>query len=359
MILCKPTMISLAMATDILYIKESSTPQQNITKAAGDSVTDKSVYSELVKNPDWRLTLSDSAVSPFEWKGKQWKTAEHAIQSAKEDDSVAATYSLNSGSALARGSAADALASGKGKSMPSDEILYDIWKAKFTKDEKARHILGLTGDSQLWTLRGGKKIRWTALETIRQEAQRNATVEPEMADVPKEKKTRKPSTKKVVQEVPAPINAFAENTVATAAPKPAQITPPDLEQPEETDSSLKFCPVCDNYLYMEVDANGEELTRVCRKCGHKEQDINGGLVMEMMIQQKSSEGYKILLNEFTRKDPRLPHIRKNISCPNVTCDSNNGVKEPDVIYIKYDQVNLMYLYICDICGEKWHSRDRS
>lgn len=352
-------MISLAMATDILYIKESSTPQQNITKAAGDSVTDKSVYSELVKNPDWRLTLSDSAVSPFEWKGKQWKTAEHAIQSAKEDDSVAATYSLNSGSALARGSAADALASGKGKSMPSDEILYDIWKAKFTKDEKARHILGLTGDSQLWTLRGGKKIRWTALETIRQEAQRNATVEPEMADVPKEKKTRKPSTKKVVQEVPAPINAFAENTVATAAPKPAQITPPDLEQAEETDSSLKFCPVCDNYLYMEVDANGEELTRVCRKCGHKEQDINGGLVMEMMIQQKSSEGYKILLNEFTRKDPRLPHIRKNISCPNVTCDSNNGVKEPDVIYIKYDQVNLMYLYICDICGEKWHSRDRS
>jgi hypothetical protein len=30
-----------------------------------------------------------------------------------------------------------------------------------------------------------------------------------------------------------------------------------------------------------------------------------------------------------------------------------------VIYIKYDVVNLMYLYICDICGEQWHSRSRS
>ena len=138
-----------------------------------------------------------------------------------------------------------------------------------------------------------------------------------------------------------------------------EVQPPDMEAKEETESSLKFCPVCDNYLYMEVDPESQALTRMCRKCGHKEDDTKGGLVMEMMIQQQSSEGYKILLNEFTRKDPRLPHIRKNISCPNVTCDSNKGGKDPDVIYIKYDLVNLMYLYICDICGEKWHSRDRS
>jgi len=55
----------------------------------------------------------------------------------------------------------------------------------------------------------------------------------------------------------------------------------------------------------------------------------------------------------------LPHIRKNITCPNVGCDSNKGGKDPDVIYIKYDAVNLLYLYICDICGEKWHSRERN
>jgi DNA-directed RNA polymerase subunit M/transcription elongation factor TFIIS len=344
------------MSADVLYISspKGSSGSQTLTKAAGDVVTDKSQYAELLKVPDWRLTLSDSAVSPFQWKGKQWKTADHAIQ-ASGDEASFNTYSLNSGSAVARGSIART-------HTPADDVLEGIWKAKFSQDQKARSTLALTGEAQLWTAHKGKKVRWTVLEAIRA-AQRNATVEPEMADAAKETKPKTkaaPKTKKAQaapEPAPEPINAFAENTVATAPVKEAP--PPDMEAPEETESSLKFCPVCDNYLYMEVDPESQNLTRMCRKCGHKENDTKGGLVMEMMIQQQSSEGYKILLNEFTRKDPRLPHIRKNISCPNVTCDSNKGGKDPDVIYIKYDLVNLMYLYICDICGEKWHSRDRT
>lgn len=343
------------MATDVLYIKGNS---GTLTKAAGDVVTDKSQYAELLKVPDWRLILSDAGVSPFQWKNKQWRTADHAIQASGNEASFN-TYSLNSGSAAARGSIART-------HTPADDMLEEIWKAKFSQDEKSRSTLALTGEAQLWTAHKGKKVRWTALETIR-EAQRNATVEPEMADAPatakpktKALKTKKGQAAPTVPTAPLtePINAFAENTVA-APIKEAVLTPPDLEAKEETESSLKFCPVCDNYLYMEVDPESQALTRMCRKCGHKENDTKGGLVMEMMIQQQSSEGYKILLNEFTRKDPRLPHIRKNISCPNVTCDSNKGGKDPDVIYIKYDLVNLMYLYICDICGEKWHSRDRT
>ena len=339
------------MATDVLYIKGTSA---SITKAAGDVVTDKSQYAELLKVPDWRLILSDAGVSPFQWKNKQWRTADHAIQ-ASGDEASFNTYTLNSGSAAARGSIART-------HTPADDVLEEVWKAKFSQDEKSRKTLALTGEAQLWTAHKGKKVRWTVLETIRA-AQRNATVEPEMADAPataKPKTKAAPKTKKgQVAPAPEPINAFAENTVATAPVKEAALTPPDMEAAEETESSLKFCPVCDNYLYMEVDPESQNLTRMCRKCGHKENDTKGGLVMEMMIQQQSSEGYKILLNEFTRKDPRLPHIRKNISCPNVTCDSNKGGKDPDVIYIKYDLVNLMYLYICDICGEKWHSRDRT
>ena len=343
------------MSADILYIKGTNpngASSATLTKAAGDVVADKSQYAELLKVPDWRLILSDAGVSPFQWKGKQWKTADHAIQASGADPDTFNTYSLNSGSAVARGAIART-------HTPADDVLEEIWKAKFTQDEKARKTLALTGQAQLWTAHKGKKVRWTALEAIRQ-AQRNATVEPEMADAPTTKPKTKaaPKTKKSAAEAPAPINAFAENTVATAQVKEA-VQPPDMEAAEETDSSLKFCPVCDNYLYMEVDPESQALTRMCRKCGHKENDTKGGLVMEMMIQQQSSEGYKILLNEFTRKDPRLPHIRKNISCPNVTCDSNKGGKDPDVIYIKYDLVNLMYLYICDICGEKWHSRDRT
>lgn len=210
-------------------------------------------------------------------------------------------------------------------------------------------------------------------------AQRNTKIQPEMDKPAKEKKPR--ATKKATV-APASVggggssaaaatatSALAEPAVNQGVPEGAlaspftqtqpRVTPPNTEATETSESSLRYCPVCENYLYMKVDAESQELRRVCRKCGFKEEDAKGGLVMEMMIQQKSSEGYKILLNEFTRKDPRLPHIRKNITCPNTVCDSNKGGKEPDVIYIKYDVVNLMYLYICDICGEQWHSRSRS
>lgn len=206
-------------------------------------------------------------------------------------------------------------------------------------------------------------------------AQRNTKIQPEMDSSTKEKKTRAkkaapPQTIGGGGSVPAPgtptlatflgpdYQGVPEGGLATTFTQ-VQVTPPNLEATETSESSLRYCPVCENYLYMQVDAESQELRRVCRKCGFKEEDAKGGLVMEMMIQQKSSEGYKILLNEFTRKDPRLPHIRKNITCPNTVCDSNKGGKEPDVIYIKYDVVNLMYLYICDICGEQWHSRSRS
>jgi DNA-directed RNA polymerase subunit M/transcription elongation factor TFIIS len=194
-------------------------------------------------------------------------------------------------------------------------------------------------------------------------AQRNVNKVPEMDDKPKKPRATKKAAAAAAAPAPAPAPAAEEATNqgipegGLASPVVAQLTPPDLEAPlKESESSLKYCPVCENYLYMQVDGESQELRRMCRKCGFKEESP-GGLVMEMMIQQRSTEGYKILLNEFTRKDPRLPHIRKNITCPNTACESNHG-KEPDVIYIKYDVINLMYLYICDICGDQWHSRSR-
>jgi hypothetical protein len=27
-----------------------------------------------------------------------------------------------------------------------------------------------------------------------------------------------------------------------------------------------------------------------------------------------------------------------------------------VIYIKYDSVNMKYMYICNVCGDSWRSR---
>lgn len=190
-------------------------------------------------------------------------------------------------------------------------------------------------------------------------AQRNAKASPEMASSLAASASKKGKKAKATVLGGSNVGVVPEGAVAPSLEAaPVELLPPDMEA-EQGQSNLRFCPVCENYLYTDVDAESMDLFRVCRKCGHKEKDTKGGLVMEMMIQQQSAEGYKILLNEFTRKDPRLPHIRKNITCPNVGCDSNKGGKDPDVIYIKYDAVNLLYLYICDICGEKWHSRERN
>ena len=55
-------------------------------------------------------------------------------------------------------------------------------------------------------------------------------------------------------------------------------------------------------------------------------------------------------------DFRLPHIRGSLKCPSAMCDTNTKGVESDIIYLKDDQVNLTYLYICSHCNTQWRSR---
>ena len=114
-----------------------------------------------------------------------------------------------------------------------------------------------------------------------------------------------------------------------------------------------FCPVCKYYLYL--DQNDETLRRICRNCGYQKNDEKGGLILEFDLKEKTSEGYKILMNEFTKQDPTLPHVN-TIKCPNAGCASNTSGKEKDVIYLKYDAINMKFLYICNVCDNQWRSK---
>jgi len=114
-----------------------------------------------------------------------------------------------------------------------------------------------------------------------------------------------------------------------------------------------FCPTCRYYLYL--DQTEKTLRRVCRNCGFQEEDNKGGLVLELDLKEKTSEGYKILMNEFTKQDPTLPHVN-TIKCPNVGCATNTSSKEKDVIYLKYDAINMKFLYICNVCDAQWRSK---
>ena len=122
---------------------------------------------------------------------------------------------------------------------------------------------------------------------------------------------------------------------------------------------MKFCPTCKYYLYLRPTkdtSDKETLTRLCVNCGYSEIETTGGLVSETMVQQKSSEAFKIMINEFTRQDNTLPHI-KMIPCPKESCPTNQGGVERDVIYMTYDAPGKKNLYICNVCNEQWKSRN--
>ena len=136
---------------------------------------------------------------------------------------------------------------------------------------------------------------------------------------------------------------------------------------KETD----FCPICRYYLYLkqEEKQHGAQddkkvddsvpdhiLIRICRNCGYQEQHTDGGLILEIDLKEKTSEGYKILMNQFTDQDPTLPHV-STIKCPNEACESNPPTNlEKDVIYLKYDTINMKFLYICNLCKTQWRSK---
>lgn len=129
-----------------------------------------------------------------------------------------------------------------------------------------------------------------------------------------------------------------------------------------------MCKKCDYYMPLRPEvsvtdsgaANTGAWIRSCKNCGNEEEEQKG-LVMEVVIQDKASDSYKSFVNEYTKTDPRLPHV-KTLTCPNIGtgpengCPSRWGQAESDVIYIKYDKENMKFLYICNHCNTQWRSR---
>ena len=56
-----------------------------------------------------------------------------------------------------------------------------------------------------------------------------------------------------------------------------------------------------------------------------------------------------IVNKFTAKDNTLPKAL-GIKCPNETCPSKVKSKKSDIRYIKYDDANMKYIYICIDCN---------
>ena len=120
---------------------------------------------------------------------------------------------------------------------------------------------------------------------------------------------------------------------------------------------MHFCVKCNNMYYIRVtedDAN--KLIYYCRNCGHEDTLLTSENVCVTKTQLTQSEKtYSHIVNKYTKLDPTLPRIN-SIKCPNQNCASNKEVGvEREVIYMRYDDVNMKYIYICAKCDTIWNT----
>jgi len=168
---------------------------------------------------------------------------------------------------------------------------------------------------------------------------------------------------------------------------------------------MKFCEKCDNMVSLQTDET-HTLVSVCIQCGYSKVITDSKVVSIHKKMYKKDGGFDpmSLINEFTHMDPTLPRLR-NKTCVNDNCLSRKGklyrcrgmdverlcalskvseehvslvkkmgadeilfsstvdhdwekydgiqIYENEVVYIKYDDENMKYVYICTCCSRAW------
>lgn len=125
---------------------------------------------------------------------------------------------------------------------------------------------------------------------------------------------------------------------------------------------MHFCVQCDNMYYIGIsESDSNQLTYYCRHCGHVNTELttDGICVLDTQF-KKSEKKISHIINPYTKMDPTLPRIY-NVKCPSESCKTNADSHEqnPEVIYIRYDDDNLKYLYICTECDYVWKTDDKN
>lgn len=121
---------------------------------------------------------------------------------------------------------------------------------------------------------------------------------------------------------------------------------------------MHFCNVCDNMYYLKIGEDANKLIYYCRHCGNEDTSLNKDNVCVSKTQiKRSEEKYIHVINEYTKKDPTLPRI-KTIRCPNQACPSNTKEADNEVLYIRYDDINIKYIYMCAHCDTTWKTSDQ-
>ncbi len=125
---------------------------------------------------------------------------------------------------------------------------------------------------------------------------------------------------------------------------------------------MHFCSECNNMYYIKINNETQDLIYYCRKCGNEDtisDKLTNLCVSKTHIKNKQKKPYTKIINEYTKLDPTLPRI-KHIICPNVSCESNleDNPAKKDIIYMRYDDNNMKYVYICSNCDNIWTTENK-
>ena len=117
---------------------------------------------------------------------------------------------------------------------------------------------------------------------------------------------------------------------------------------------MKFCKICDNMYYLKLkEDESDEMIYYCRNCNTEDTNID---LENLSIYKytKNIENPSKHINKFIKFDPTLPRLN-TIRCPNDTCKTNTDGASREVIYLRHDETNMKYMYICCVCDTNWQT----
>ena len=127
---------------------------------------------------------------------------------------------------------------------------------------------------------------------------------------------------------------------------------------------MHFCSNCENMYYLKLSPeNDNQLIYYCRNCGTEDLNLKTSDNCVLSTQISSNDTNQVnIVNEYTKFDVTLPRT-SSIRCPNQNCETNikseGEAIEREIIYVRYDNDNMKYLYLCSHCSTTWKTNDKN
>ena len=123
---------------------------------------------------------------------------------------------------------------------------------------------------------------------------------------------------------------------------------------------MNFCANCDNMYYIKLSDDENELVYYCRNCGNVDDSPTENSLVISSANFKNEDAFiSSFIKSYTKHDPTLPRTNL-LKCPNNDCISNvkkDDKDEPEkgseIICIRYNAIELKYIYLCSYCDTAW------